>query len=56
MAKYKVFKDKKGEYRFNLVAGNGEVIASSEGYKTKQGALKGIKAVKRSILAKVVIE
>ena len=35
-----------GEFYFNLVAGNNEVIGKSETYKTEQGRDNGIKAVK----------
>jgi uncharacterized protein len=41
-------KDAKGQFRFNLVAGNGEIIASSEAYTTKAAALNGIESVKRN--------
>jgi uncharacterized protein len=44
-AKFEIFKDKRGEFRFHLKAPNGEVIASSEGYKTKASAENGIKSV-----------
>lgn len=47
MAKFRLFKDSKGEYRFTLIADNGEAVAQSEGYKTKQGAENGINVVKR---------
>ena len=43
--KFELYKDKAGEYRFRLKAGNGEVIGSSEGYTTKSSALNGIKSV-----------
>jgi hypothetical protein len=33
--KFEIIKDKRGEYRFHLKAGNGEIIATSEGYQTK---------------------
>ena len=45
--KYQVFKDKAGEFRFHLKASNGETIATSEGYETKESCLDGINAVKR---------
>lgn len=35
-------------YRFNLKAGNGEIIATSESYTTKAAALNGIDSVKRN--------
>lgn len=31
-AKFELYTDKSGEYRFRLKAGNGEVIATSQGY------------------------
>jgi Domain of unknown function (DUF1508) len=33
--KFEIFKDARGEYRFHLTAANGEIIASSEGYKSR---------------------
>ena len=45
---FEVYKDKAGEYRFRLKAANGEVIADSEGYKTKASCMKGIESVLRS--------
>lgn len=45
--KYQIFTDKAGQYRFNLFASNGEVIASSEGYSDKSGCLNGIASVQR---------
>ena len=47
--KFELYKDKSGEFRFRLKAGNGEVIAtSSESYKTKASALNGIDSIKRN--------
>jgi uncharacterized protein len=39
--------DAAGQFRFNLVASNGQVIASSEAYTTKAAALNGIDSVKK---------
>lgn len=47
-AKFEVYKDRGGEYRFRLKAGNGEIIAVSESYKAKASALNGIDSVKRN--------
>ena len=44
--KFEVYLDKAGEYRFRLKAKNGEVIAVSEGYKSKDSCLNGIESVK----------
>ena len=38
--KFEMYTDKAGEYRFRLKAKNGEIIATSEGYKAKAGCLK----------------
>jgi uncharacterized protein YegP (UPF0339 family) len=41
-----VLKKSGDQFMFNLKAANGEVIATSERYKTKEGALNGIESVK----------
>mgnify|MGYP004579127941 CR=1 FL=1 len=53
--KFEMFTDKRGEYRFNLKARNGEIIGSSEGYKAKAGCRNGIESVvKNAPDAKIV--
>lgn len=52
--KYEVHKDKYGGFRFRLKAANGEVIASSESYKTKAGAMNGVESVKKNAGSDVV--
>ena len=48
-ATFEVYKDKAGEFRWRLKAGNGQNIASSgEGYAEKRGCLAGIESVKRN--------
>lgn len=47
MSKFELFKGTNGQYYFRLKAENGEIIANSEGYTSKQGAQNGIAAVKR---------
>ena len=46
--KYEVYLDKAGEFRFRLKAKNGEIIATSEGYKSKASCLNGIESVKKN--------
>ncbi len=46
--KFEVYQDKAGEYRFRLTATNGQIIATSEGYKAKSGCLNGIDSVKKN--------
>ena len=41
-------KSKNGQYHFVLKAGNGEIIAQSELYKSKAAALNGIESVKKN--------
>jgi hypothetical protein len=45
---FEIFKDKAGKYRFHLKASNGEIIAVSEAYETKQGCKNGIDSVKNN--------
>lgn len=54
--KFELFKDKRGEYRFHLKAANGEVIANSEGYKTKSSAENGIKSVQTNAPGAPVVD
>jgi len=47
-ARFELFLDRADEWRWRLVASNGEIIAdSAEGYAAKQGAKRGIESVKR---------
>jgi uncharacterized protein YegP (UPF0339 family) len=45
---FEVYQDGAGEYRFNLKAANNQVIAVSEGYKSKEACLNGIESVRES--------
>ena len=44
--KFVLKKGSSGKYHFNLVASNGQVIATSETYERKASALNGIESVK----------
>ena len=44
--KFVIFQDKRGHYRFRLLARNGKIIARSEAYMTRYGCEKGIEAVR----------
>ncbi|MEO6509625.1 MAG: DUF1508 domain-containing protein [Nocardioides sp.] len=46
--KFEIFKETKGDYRFRLVSGSGEVVISSGPYATKAEAKHGIKNVVRA--------
>lgn len=43
--KFVLKKGSTGKFHFNLLASNGQVIATSESYESKQAALNGIKSV-----------
>ena len=47
-AHFEVFKDASGQFRFRLRAPNGEPIASSEGYTTKEACIDGIRSVQKN--------
>ena len=47
-ARFVLLQGSTGKFRFNLVASNGQVIATSEAYESKQSALSGIESVRRS--------
>jgi uncharacterized protein YegP (UPF0339 family) len=46
MAKFAVYKDIAGQYRWRLVADNGEKVAASEAYVSKQGAINSAQRVR----------
>lgn len=46
--KFELKKTSNGQFRFNLKASNGQVIATSESYKTKAAALNGIESVRKN--------
>jgi uncharacterized protein YegP (UPF0339 family) len=46
--KFEIYRDKGGEYRFRLKAGNGEIILASEGYKAKDSAENGVQSVRKN--------
>ena len=47
-AKFVLKKGSTGKFPFNLVATNGQIIATSEAYETKASAINGIESVKRN--------
>jgi uncharacterized protein YegP (UPF0339 family) len=48
MGKFEITTRKNGEFQFNLKAGNGQVILTSEGYSSKSGCTNGIESVKKN--------
>lgn len=56
MPKFEIFKGNDGKYYFRLKAVNGEIIAHSEGYSTKQGANDGIASVKKNAPIATIVD
>ena len=46
--KFELYLDKTGEYRFRLKAKNGQIVGASEGYKSWDNCMNGIKSVKEN--------
>ena len=46
--KFEIYNDKAGEFRFRLKAKNGEIIATSEGYKTMDSCKNGVESVRKN--------
>ena len=47
-SKFEIFKDVEDKFRFHLKASNGEIIAASQGYTSKESCRKGIESVKHN--------
>ena len=48
MAKFEIYKDQQGKFRFRLQANNGQNIIASQGYTRKNSCLNGIASVKQN--------
>ena len=48
MGKFVITKRTNGDFQFNLKAGNGQVILTSQGYSTKAGCENGVESVKKN--------
>ncbi len=54
--KFEIYKDKSGKFRFRLKSGNGQIIATGEGYETKRSCLNGIESIKKNAPDAEIIE
>lgn len=54
--KFEVYQDKGGKYRFRLKASNGQVIASGQGYASKESCLHGIDSVRKNAPEAAVVD
>jgi len=55
-AKFTVYKDKANKFRFNLKAGNGEIIAVGESYPDKKSCLKGIASIQKNAPVAAIVD
>ena len=54
--KFELFLDKAEKTRFRLKARNGEIIATSQAYKSKKAALNGIESVRTNAAEAEIVE
>ena len=54
--KFTIYKDAKGEFRFRIVATNGNILASSQGYSAKASARNAIDRIKSDAAAADVVD
>ena len=52
-ARYQIYEDVSGKYRFRLRASNNKIVAISEAYESKASCKQGIEAVKKSCEAAI---
>lgn len=46
LPKFQVYMDRAGQYRWRLIAGNGEIVAVSEAYATRYNAKRSAELIK----------
>jgi uncharacterized protein YegP (UPF0339 family) len=51
-----IYKDKKGMYRFRLLAKNGEPVVASEGYTKKASAMKAASSLKDWVSTALLVD
>lgn len=51
-----IFRDLNDEWRFRVVARNGRIVAQSEGYQRRAGAMRAIAALKRGMADARIVE
>lgn len=49
MSRFEVFQDEAGEWRWRLVAANGEPLATSEGYTRKGDAIRAVGDLREAV-------
>jgi uncharacterized protein YegP (UPF0339 family) len=52
-AKYQVYRDMAGKFRFRIRAENNKIVAVSEAYERKAGVINGVKSVQSNCQSKI---
>ncbi|WP_067674961.1 YegP family protein [Nocardia miyunensis] len=55
-AKFEMYKDKSGKFRFRLKAANGEIVAVGEAYESKAACKNGIESVKKNASVAEIVD
>lgn len=45
---FEIYQDTASKFRFRLRASNGEIIATGEGYSSKESCMEGIESIKKN--------
>lgn len=56
MSQFVIYQDVAGQYRWRLVAGNGEIVAVSEAYTTKYSAERSARNVREIAGSAQIVE
>ncbi len=54
--KFTIYKDAAGEFRFRIIATNGNILASSQGYSAKASAKSAIERIKSDAAGADVVD
>ncbi len=53
-AEFEMKKNVGGEFYWHFKSGNGEIVAVSQAYKSKEGCLNGINSIKRDAVSAII--
>lgn len=56
MIRFQIYRDAAGFYRWRLIARNGEIVAISESYVLKQGAIRSAERVRELARIAVIVD
>lgn len=56
MTKFVIYRDVAGQYRWRLVASNGEIVAVSESYIAKYSAKRSAERVKQIAFLAIIVD